>query len=81
MGKSDLTTTAIKDLEVQVQDNEALLTTLTNYITKFSNDSILSSLDEMLIEIRLTNSYLRSLIGDELVNSEENDSTLNAEVL
>ena len=80
MATSDLTTTAIEELELEFQDSEALLTTLTDYITKFSNDSILSTLDDMLVEMRTTNSYLKSLLGDEFLDSEETDNTLNMEV-
>ena len=78
--RSDLNTTAIENLQIQVQDNEDLLTALTNYITKFSNDSILSILGDMLSEMQITNAHLKNLLGDDLLDPEETDNTLNVEV-
>ena len=77
MARSDLNTTAIENLQIQVQDNEDLLTALTNYITKFSNDSMLSALSDILVEIKTSNSYLKSIVGDELIDAEE---TIDMEV-
>ena len=73
MARSDLNTTAIENLQIQVQDNEDLLTALTNYITKFSNDSMLSALSDILVEIQTSNSYLKSIVGDELIDAEDID--------
>ncbi len=73
MARSDLNTTAIENLQIQVQDNEDLLTALTNYITKFSNNSMLSALSDILVEIKTSNSYLKSIVGDELIDAEDID--------
>ena len=73
MAQSDLNTTAIEELTTQVQDNEALLTALTNFVINISNDSLLDSLNDILEEAKKTNAYLQIIVGDELIETDGED--------
>lgn len=73
MAQPDLQTTAINDLAIQVQDNETLLTTLTNFTVNLLNDNLLDSLNKIVIEMKIMNKHLSIMTNEELIEIDMED--------
>lgn len=71
--KSDLNTTAIENLEENVESNTVLLQEMSDFLIKENSEDVLASLNQLLLETKITNTYLRAMVGEQFLDSDLED--------